>query len=730
MSAEVQQVRQATSRSWVAGPVAVARRWQALGAVAVDGWPLAGLRSLGGLLGPLAGLAAAVVTALGLGGPITIAQTPWLLALMIAVAIVAGQLGLWLLAGLVIGDAIFTVVALETIAPLWQVGVARLGGLVLLAAGLVAVPAFGRGLAATVTTRLEPRSPQVDSAIAVAALAATTAALAWVWARLWSVVGAPLFVTATDPDMVLPYDQFLVAWRISPPMGGMSGVGVVACAALAGVAVRAALTAGLASHEPARRRLATVEADLEESWPHPTPSRPSRRRRVTYVVLAGGIAAVTLPGLAWGRPGALAVLIVAAMAACAAAVGLVPLPSRRWRQAMARVPLLARLAIVVLVVDQVSRAVSSLVVTGPEQMPWTTAVAIVVGLLVVVVALAPADALHRSSGPGVPSSTPRPEHRPAPPPPTTPPPTASPRPAASRLVLRAGLVSVPLVVVTVGFLLLGTAEAACAQVLLLNCDVPIPPGNLSADAGLAGAGLGLAMMGPRIVPVLGGVRWFYRGSSDRDEADDEQAWGERLLAPVPGNGLVTAGGTTMVIGRRRVTDPSGRDAADRPGGGAGGRGRRDTNADDDGAGANRPYHDLRAGEWRPRSSPMDQHAATYLEQITRRRWDEAFVIDEVEFGGVERAKVDPGEAGTSHLHRGRLLDFQGPGLDERLDATRVGADEVWRTTEDLREKARRQALVAGDVPIIWHVAEAEAANKVGHLLRDLSIEVMHTPAAK
>jgi hypothetical protein len=114
------------------------------------------------------------------------------------------------------------------------------------------------------------------------------------------------------------------------------------------------------------------------------------------------------------------------------------------------------------------------------------------------------------------------------------------------------------------------------------------------------------------------------------------------------------------------------------------------------------------------SEAMSPRAARYQSQVTGRPPGEIFLVDGVKFDG---------------FRDGVLFDAKGPGYasfvkDGRFRRWFAGAGE-------LVDQAGRQVRVAGGVPIVWHVAEPQAARAIRRLLaaNGLSgIRVVHTAA--
>jgi filamentous hemagglutinin len=111
---------------------------------------------------------------------------------------------------------------------------------------------------------------------------------------------------------------------------------------------------------------------------------------------------------------------------------------------------------------------------------------------------------------------------------------------------------------------------------------------------------------------------------------------------------------------------------------------------------------------------MSERAATYQAQITGRT-GQSYVVNGVKFDGV-------GAQG--------LLDAKGPGY---ANFVKNGEFQGWFTGKQaLIDQANAQIAAAKGTPIIWHVAEQEAATAMQNLFNAngiTKIKIVVTPAA-
>ena len=78
-----------------------------------------------------------------------------------------------------------------------------------------------------------------------------------------------------------------------------------------------------------------------------------------------------------------------------------------------------------------------------------------------------------------------------------------------------------------------------------------------------------------------------------------------------------------------------------------------------------------------------------------------------------------------YAHTGTLLEAKGPGYDWAVEDGKFRDD--YQGAEGIKEQAFRQRQAAMGMPVIWHVAEENAANAIRNLVSDFGIKVVFTP---
>jgi hypothetical protein len=120
------------------------------------------------------------------------------------------------------------------------------------------------------------------------------------------------------------------------------------------------------------------------------------------------------------------------------------------------------------------------------------------------------------------------------------------------------------------------------------------------------------------------------------------------------------------------------------------------------------------GSWGPVSESMSDRAAAYQQQITGVSPNTGYVVDGVKFDGFAD---------------GVLQDAKGPGYSQFV---KNGEFRDWFDGADaLVNQANRQLAAAGDTPIQWSVAEADAVTAINNLFAEsgiAGIDVVHVPA--
>jgi hypothetical protein len=129
------------------------------------------------------------------------------------------------------------------------------------------------------------------------------------------------------------------------------------------------------------------------------------------------------------------------------------------------------------------------------------------------------------------------------------------------------------------------------------------------------------------------------------------------------------------------------------------------------------------GRWvYKKPTTRSKRALDYEEQVTGQPAWRIYVVDEVEFDGF---------TGTE------LLEAKGPGYKSFFE--KDGKPKPWyedsRGFNGLMEQAERQSKAAGrlNLPLIWHVAEAEVASALRKIFKSKgwdNITIRHTPPAR
>jgi hypothetical protein len=344
-------------------PRLLARRFVGLSAIAADGHvlvavPLAGVLPLAALLG------GGFVGAAHPGFEATFTESLALMLVALAIGTVSTQLGALAVLGFAVGDFFIDhaqwtsepslgfgsdqsgLLSSPLLANLIVVRVPLLIQYALLAALAVGVPLGARGLAGSVAQRL--RLPEGVHFVVTTALVAVTAfVLGRLWAAAAPLVIRPVFTWTVDAGInqgVIP------TGAIAPIQDNVQHIARIAALA---VLARAALVWVLSRARPERirRAEAAILAPIEGQR-----VRPGALRTVIQALLAALLAVALVAGLIddlW----AAAVLAVAFFAAGLARRGLVPVPTRRWRSVVERIPILVRYGATLLVMNGVAKAV-------------------------------------------------------------------------------------------------------------------------------------------------------------------------------------------------------------------------------------------------------------------------------------------------------------------------------------------------------------------------------------
>lgn len=118
------------------------------------------------------------------------------------------------------------------------------------------------------------------------------------------------------------------------------------------------------------------------------------------------------------------------------------------------------------------------------------------------------------------------------------------------------------------------------------------------------------------------------------------------------------------------------------------------------------------GEWKTVPESMSDAAKRYQEFITKRKWNESFVLNDVKFDGVKNVVLSDAKSG--------MLNFVNPNGTFKNFFT--GVDGILR-------QARRQRGAAGDLPIEWHFEHKIVRDAYENLLKDFPFDIkfIHTP---
>jgi len=347
---------------WVTLPRRLGRRFLTLSVLAADGHVLVGLGPLAGLLPPLAfagGIWAGVAHP---GFEVTFTESLTLMLTVLAIGTISTQLGALAVAGFAVGDFFFEHTSWSTrpsffneahgvlsnplLANLIVVRVPLLIQYALLFALAIGVPVGARGLAASVAGRLQlPEG--VLFVVSTAIVAVTSFVVARFWAAAAPMVIRPVFTWTIDDGI---NQGLMPVGAIQPIQGNADDIARAAALAVLG---RAALTwiLGKTRALPIRKAEAAILAPIDR-----VRTEPGVVRSVVTAAVVAGFAVLLLAGMIddlW----AAGVLAAAFFVARLARAGLIPLPTRRWRATVARIPVLFRYGGVLLVMNGVAKAV-------------------------------------------------------------------------------------------------------------------------------------------------------------------------------------------------------------------------------------------------------------------------------------------------------------------------------------------------------------------------------------
>ncbi len=118
------------------------------------------------------------------------------------------------------------------------------------------------------------------------------------------------------------------------------------------------------------------------------------------------------------------------------------------------------------------------------------------------------------------------------------------------------------------------------------------------------------------------------------------------------------------------------------------------------------------GEWKTVPESMSDAAKRYQEFVTKRKWNESFVLNDVKFDGVKNVVLSDAKSG--------MLNFVNPNGTFKNFFTGV---------DGILKQARRQRGAAGDLPIEWHFEHKIVRDAYENLLKDFPFDIkfIHTP---
>lgn len=352
---------------WVRLPRRLTRRSRSLVTLAADGHVLVGLGWLAGLLPLLALGGGFAVGAAHPGFDEAFTESLALVTTVLVVGTLSTQLGAWATVGFALGDfvvfhpawttrpefgadTVTGMLANPVVANLVVERVPLLIQYALLASLAVGVPMGARSLAASVSLRLQ--LPGVVHLVVSTVLLSLTA---FVLARFWA-AAAPL---AIRPVFTWDLDQGIN--QASPPPGAIvpvqTNIDWIARTAVVAVLGRCVVTYVLGRARAARVDRAEVELlqPMERQ-----PRAPGPLAALVQAIVFAAMGVLLLAGMItdWWVAAVLGGIFLVGRLARS---GWLPLPTRRWRDIVNRVPVLIRFGAVLLVVNGIARAVAGAV---------------------------------------------------------------------------------------------------------------------------------------------------------------------------------------------------------------------------------------------------------------------------------------------------------------------------------------------------------------------------------
>lgn len=358
---------------WVTLPRTLARRFVGLSAIAVDGHVLVGLGPLAAVLPPLALAGGFYAGVAHPGFEVTFTESLALMLTLLALGTVSTQLGALGVIGFAAGDFFFEHTSWSTkpsflgdepggllanplVANLVVDRVPLLIQYALMAALAIGVPVGARSLAGSLAVRL--RLPDGVHFVVTAVLVAVTSfVLARLWASAAPMVIRPVFTWTIDDGI---NQGNMPVGAIEPIQANVHWIARVGALAVLG---RAALTWVFGR----RARVQQAETAILAPLDGPDTAEAGVVRTLLQAALIASVAVLFLAGMIddWWAAG---VLAAAFFFARLARSGLIPVPTRRWRETVNRIPVILRFGGTLLVMNGVAKAViASSLNTGDDR---------------------------------------------------------------------------------------------------------------------------------------------------------------------------------------------------------------------------------------------------------------------------------------------------------------------------------------------------------------------------
>ncbi len=371
-------------------PRQVARRFPGLGAIAADGHVLAGLGVVGLVVPGLVLASGLAIGTFQFGFETTFTEALPIMVAALVLGTISTQLGALFAIGFSVGNFLLAnsnwtsevrssrvtgILAHPLVANLVLERGPLLIQYALLFGLAVAVPLAARSLAGSVSSRL--RLPDTVHLVVAGVLIAIAAfVVARFWASAAPVVIRPVFTWSPESGIN----------RMQPPAGAIEPIQenetwIARWAAIA-VLIRIALIWWIPRSESRRRRVETVELRLLEPIETERENRSLANALWTSFAYAV-IGVLLLAGIftdLWVAAAVAAVFFVARLAK----LGTIPLPTRGWRSAVARIPVLVRFGFAVLVMNGVAKAVFASYLSERNDFQFM-AIPVVIGVILLTV---------------------------------------------------------------------------------------------------------------------------------------------------------------------------------------------------------------------------------------------------------------------------------------------------------------------------------------------------------